>query len=123
MTQQNSEQPESFHLGSSIGTAESRAAKHTPGPWHCALTTVFALHGHEPRNRFSAIVQAGRREDADWPELLANARLMAASPELYEVVGKLLEAHKVAGDVVTFSECVDEFIEEARHAFAKATSA
>jgi hypothetical protein len=27
MTQQNSEQPESFHLGSSIGTVESLAAK------------------------------------------------------------------------------------------------
>jgi aerobic-type carbon monoxide dehydrogenase small subunit (CoxS/CutS family) len=28
MTQQNSEQPESFHLGSSIGTAESLAEAH-----------------------------------------------------------------------------------------------
>jgi hypothetical protein len=67
-------------------------AKHTPGPWHAAQTTVYALHGHPLRNRFSASVQGGRRDDAEWGELLANARLMAAAPELLEACRDALDA-------------------------------
>jgi hypothetical protein len=57
-----------------------------------------------------------------WEELLlANARLIAAGPDLVAVVRKLVAAHKSAGDCVAFSEAVDEFIEEARSALSRAT--
>ena len=54
--------------------------KHTPGPWLLSGRTVYALND-KGTNRFSALVQ-----DAHAPayELNANARLIAAAPELLE---------------------------------------
>jgi hypothetical protein len=70
--------------------------KHTPGPWKCGKDEafVYALNAHGS-NRFFAGVQAGwlagepvegRTEPA---ELLANAKLMSAAPDLLAVA----EAH------------------------------
>jgi hypothetical protein len=61
-------------------------SKHTPGPWlkSASGSTVYALHGNPPRNRFSAHCQAGRQDDASADELDANARLIAAAPELLQ---------------------------------------
>jgi hypothetical protein len=64
------------------------AAKHTPGPWHVSISgpTVYALHSEPPRNRFTAHVQAGRSDDAGYEELLANARLIKAAPDMLEAL-------------------------------------
>lgn len=64
-------------------------SKHTPGPWLIAAgTTVYALNAHG-YNRFSAQAQRGHTSDK-WPtdeeELEANARLIAAAPELLEAL-------------------------------------
>jgi hypothetical protein len=61
--------------------------KHTPGPWLVEGRTVYALND-DGYNRFSALVQ-----DAHTPgdELEANARLIAAAPELLEFALLFLE--------------------------------
>lgn len=89
-------------------------AKHTPGPWLVVGCTVYALHGEQPRNRFTALVQSGRRDDASWEEQIATAHLMAAAPELLAALDELLtdvgRASSMRGAV------------KARAAIAKATA-
>ena len=60
-------------------------AQHTPGPWKQANTFVYALNDRG-FNRFTCIVQ-----DAHTPleELEANARLIAAAPDLLEALQNL----------------------------------
>lgn len=60
------------------------SAKPTPGPWLVSASgpTVYALHDQPPRNRFSALMQAGRRDDAQHAELMANAMLCAAAHDM-----------------------------------------
>ena len=70
--------------------------KHTQGPWLVEGRAVYALND-DGYNRFSALVQ-----DAHTPgdELEANARLIAAAPELLEALECLLEmGHAKAGDL------------------------
>ena len=62
--------------------------KFTPGPWLIAgesATFVYAL-GPEGTNVFWCDVQAAGRERASRDELIANAHLIAAAPELYEAL-------------------------------------
>ena len=57
---------------------------HTPGPWkHEDRTYVYALN-EQGSNRFYVDVQRGRAngELTQLAELLANARLIAAAPDL-----------------------------------------
>lgn len=63
---------------------------HTPGPWLLAGRTVYALND-EGFNRFSALVQ-----DAHAPayELNANARLIAAAPELLDALEMCVKSMK-----------------------------
>jgi len=67
----------------------------TPGPWDRVETTVFRLDETETCNRFAAQIQGGYKERGQgWSkdertsdeELLANAHLIAAAPELYEAL-------------------------------------
>ena len=74
--------------------------KHTPGPWENVGTTVFALtpdKGRHAVNRFFAGVQsAGQEHEATVSECMANARLMAASPNLVaalQTAESILRAH------------------------------
>jgi hypothetical protein len=65
-------------------------SEHTPGPW-----TTYQPHGH-------VLVTSERRSDNlcrllgspewDWSELKANARLIAAAPELLEAAKQALDA-------------------------------
>ena len=69
---------------------------HTPGPWLIADTTVYSLQsdGHVLVNRFSAHVQTGVGRDAQrtpLAELEANARLMAAAPDLLAALQGLMQ--------------------------------
>lgn len=64
-------------------------SKHTPGPWIQHATLVYAKDGNicevgEPRK--SRIVHHDKLEigSADWNEGMANARLIAAAPELLD---------------------------------------
>jgi hypothetical protein len=64
---------------------------HTPGPWYLAGKTVYALNVRN-FNRFCAQVQ-----DAHTPEseLIANAVLMQAAPELLEALEAAIECGMV----------------------------
>ena len=89
---------------------------HTPGPWLVADTTVYSLQsdGHVLVNRFSAHVQTGIGRDAQrtpLAELEANARLMAASPDL---LAALRDALVVIDDYLAYEHDGDPNEEDAR---------
>lgn len=74
---------------------EALAAGPTPGPWFVSTSggSVYALHGCPGRNRFSALPQAGRRDDAPPEELAAVSRHIAAcSPDRIARILNALEA-------------------------------
>lgn len=87
---------------------------HTPGPWLVAsgTTTVYALN--EGFNRFTACVQGVHILSS---ELEANARLIAAAPDLYEALKAIVELDD--GDKPDLWHFEKEF-EQARAAIAKA---
>ena len=67
--------------------------KWTPGPWSVAGTcTVYAV-SEDGVNIFDAQVQPGYAGDRRTPvnEITANAQLIAAAPELYEALEKMVE--------------------------------
>lgn len=89
--------------------------KHTPAPWVHEAEWVYALeravwkNGEEKfRNRFSARLEC--RADVEWDELEANARLMAAAPDLLEALQKLLDETdggcQPCGENVVIQACV-----------------
>lgn len=71
---------------------QAQTAKHTPGPWKVwhGSRSVFAHNEHiadiylpEPREGENGIART--------PELIANAKLIAAAPELLEALRDTLE--------------------------------
>lgn len=71
------------------------SAPHTPGPWDHVDHTVWAVDETGTVNRFSALVQGGyvcraqgwsTADRTTEDELLANARLIAAAPDLLEAL-------------------------------------
>lgn len=105
------------------------SARHTPGPWFVSTSvpTVFALHGSPARNRFSANLQAGRQDDAPLAELIANARLIAAAPDLLEALEGLCRNFPPDGDLVEAGwarvdiDAACDAYDKARSALARAT--
>lgn len=99
------------------------SAAHTPGPWHVFRqgTKHFVSQAADEDFRFAiaTVYEAGFHPDgplAARTEAAANARLIAAAPELLTVLARLEEA------------CTDEgvpgmggLLAEARAAIAKAT--
>jgi hypothetical protein len=80
--------------------------KHTPGPWYpphlarddvkCDCETIFSLNTEEP---VASVIWANPRDRfaVDYPSLeeaKANARLIAAAPDLLEALEALLVAVK-----------------------------
>ena len=101
------------------------STQHTPGPWEQIGSTVFAVDETGTVNRFSVSVQGGYvcrtkgRPTADSTsedELLANARLIAAAPNL-------LEALCGAMDLIDSFGIKGGGISSFRAAIAKATGA
>ncbi len=99
---------------------------HTPGEWKRTGFTVYATEGERGKdaNRFYAAVSPGHingvRTTED--ELLANARLIAAAPDLLEAVVELLATHLASIRSVseTIDNRTDAAIRLARAAIAKA---
>ncbi len=56
---------------------------HTPGPWYASTFLVSTKPGHYDYGRLS-IVQTGCHDIREPDECIANARLIAAAPELLE---------------------------------------
>lgn len=95
--------------------------KHTPGPW--------TIEGH-PQGTGFRVADANKRSVAAFPstsrrpddERIANARLIAAAPEL---LAALKEAHRLLPSLIHTSTDIDavelgDAIERARAAIARA---
>jgi len=100
-------------------------SKHTPGPWVIDHETrpveiCVVYHTNHP-NSFVYIRGALGYWDADKDENMANAKLIAAAPELLEalqlMVGTFLDTEG------SHSQCEDDATDVARAAIAKATGA
>lgn len=99
-------------------------SKHTPGPWLIADngTFVYAL-GNGGTNVFWADVQSAGSERAFLSEKRANARLIAAAPELLEALTDALKYYDawLANTDVTPNESLQAWTSKARAAITKAT--
>jgi hypothetical protein len=101
-------------------------AKHTPAPWLLAgddKTFVYALN-EQGYNRFSAHVQPGHVGPMVWTstqEIAANARLIAASPEILEALKAVhLDAVHLGANEFAISRAT---VDKVTAAIAKATGA
>lgn len=72
-------------------------SKHTPGPWHLnTLETVpYTIHAHRG---CVAEVSRGTMNEVSADEIEANARLIAAAPELLEA---LIKIYNESGEKMT----------------------
>lgn len=93
-------------------------SKHTKGPWEVVRTdagiivrTESAKKTRAGASRYAAIGGFDRSDPEQLAEALANARLIAAAPELLEALKDLLEQTGIDG----------WWAEKARDAIAKAT--
>jgi len=70
-------------------TTKEKHATHTPGPWQIEDCTPGESTGlrFEVGTKDSVIA----RTTDGWKEARANARLIAAAPEMYEVLSELLD--------------------------------
>jgi hypothetical protein len=65
------------------------ADKHTPGPWKAELSCVGEYRGLEIKGKngqWIGNVHANKNRDDRIPQAEANARLIAAAPELLDVL-------------------------------------
>jgi hypothetical protein len=90
---------------------------YTPGPWKRADLLVYALN-QGGSNQFSAQVQGDGRHGAKLDELRANARLVAAAPDLLEALQATLSMYRA---YVTEDEIGPALVELAEAAIDKAT--
>lgn len=101
-------------------------AQHTPGPWSNTpmQETVWAQDGQVQVAKVSDMPWANGK--SDWLTEQANARLIAAAPDLLDALGDMLEAyapgadHSVAGSPAG-ENVLHPAVKAARAAIAKAT--
>lgn len=70
--------------------------KHTPGPWNRGYGN-HVFQGEKDRGRLVAICEPSTRTEADWDMVWANAKLIAAAPELLDQLRALTEYMVLAG--------------------------
>lgn len=85
--------------------------KHTPSPWLLAddgSPFVYALNERNT-NRFYCGISSGwvNGESASTEEMMANAHLIAAAPDLYAALDRLMTARRAIADL-EFIEGDDE---------------
>ena len=117
----------SAYLNKPLRSLEDVQMKHTPGPWYVETvpTSIGHCHKIQPVNACLYVDYRGiRATDPKTAVAEANARLIAAAPELLEALEKMLhEATKIGAfdeDAERRLEQRPEFI-QARAAIAKAT--
>ena len=99
-------------------------SKHTPGPWSIDNPKKGHVCISAPESRFWDLAKVVWQNDCDAelgqpsPQEEANARLIAAAPELLEALESLLD--ECEGTVMQTS--ANHSIERARAAIAKATA-
>ena len=96
-------------------------SKHTPGPWKAVnQTTSTLLKQDSPQGRYLFSL----KEYPGIPESEANARLIAAAPDLAEAVRELLATHPAAyREPGKIDNRTDNAVKIARASIAKAEGA
>jgi hypothetical protein len=110
------------------------AMKHTPGPWEVAdLPHSIVVRTESPNktpygaSRYAAIGGFDRTDPDQFAEAIANARLIAAAPDLLEALQEATSAlewrwERVANRAAPVHEtAIQEAYNQARAAIAKAT--
>jgi hypothetical protein len=96
-------------------------SQHTPGPWKTlnrgTNRLVDIVQGSDASNGLAKVWLNEYRKRGATPERLANARLIAAAPELLEALERILTTHD---DSCQGAECGIAGIDAARAAIAKA---
>lgn len=98
--------------------------KHTPGPWEIHRTShlnIYIGHSHDRPNRTPGYLAEVRRFTTDHEQVEANARLIAAAPELLDALKALEEAARQVQCGEMDKQSIDVERRKARAAIAKAT--
>lgn len=99
-------------------------SKHTPGPWMVREAADFLQIA--PPDNSEPICEMGLYPAPDWPkdeaaELMANARLIAAAPDMYEALEDLISSLEITWrNGFAAVEDVQKELEFARTAISKA---
>ncbi|MBY9208774.1 hypothetical protein ACIUZ0_37070 [Pseudomonas aeruginosa] len=96
-------------------------SKHTPGPWHVGgpnKCTIYDKHGQRLANSFEGVM-ATQRTDS---ECEANARLIAAAPEMLGALQHIEEYWNRDSNEQAMTDALWHIIETAQAAIAKATA-
>lgn len=98
------------------------AAQHTPGPWSVDPIDDLDAHILGKPNGFCADIIADVKS-FDLDEGQANARLIAAAPDLLEALKGAVDAADAFEAGVPLSTSFEDWLASARAAIAKATGA
>ena len=102
-------------------SAAASKMKHTPGPWHIGVRTYYA--GRDVYGPHGQAVAVAELKLLMHPlEAEANARLIAAAPELLALLKRILYAHKTGNCGVVTGEATlcGQFESAARDVINKA---
>jgi len=102
------------YTATSLVPSEDEMSKWTPAPWK---DNDGLVNGQESRERFAPGVSVDIFDASEWPvelhnEALANARLIAAAPELVAALEALVEttsAKRLRLDIAGPSDAQDDF--------------
>ncbi len=97
--------------------------KHTPGPWSLRGSTIRGPHLKDPEGRTRIVAKAIWDKGTYIDETEANARLIAAAPELVEALEDLVCLAERAMRESDGEWMVDEELRDARAAIAKVRGA
>lgn len=101
-------------------------SKHTPGPWKVKAHTILDQGGNTVAQAHHPFYRRGDVEDTDPRE--ANARLLAAAPELLDALYRLesVVTKALAGgynhQMAKYHVLAGEYARQARSAIARATN-
>lgn len=102
------------------------SGKHTKGPWKAGRSDMATIHFPSDEDGYSSkwvyagkkyIAVASGRDVEEWDEVMANARLISAAPDLLEACQALLAHLSSDGD----DDKDDDALERIEWAIAKAT--
>lgn len=85
----------------------------TPGPWHPIESPALSVVADEQHPVICHITAISDR-DEDAPEIIANARLISASPEGFELIEELEESFTADGAYQQFLPAMRAYLAKVR---------